>query len=70
MNRERLPTSGARASAKVTLRLTRAELRAARPLLRGKVTDPQQVVRRAFKAQLLDRAIGAEECYSPRRLRE
>src|SRR5271163_2532564 len=40
MNRERLPTSGARASEKVILRLTRAELRA-EPLLRGKVTEPQ-----------------------------
>jgi hypothetical protein len=66
MNRERLPTSGARALAKVTLRLTRALDR----FCTERLLTRSQVVRRAFKAHLLDRAIDAEECYSLRRLRE
>jgi hypothetical protein len=70
MNRERLPISGARAVAKVTLRLTRAELRALDRFCTEKLLTRSQVVRRAFKAHLPDRAIGAEECYSLRRLRE
>jgi hypothetical protein len=67
MNRERLPTSGARASAKVTLHSTRAELRALDRFCAERLLTRSQVVRRSFKTHLLDRAIGAEECYSPRR---
>ena len=70
MNRERFPTSGAGATVKVTLRLTRAELRALDRFCAERLLTRSQVVRRAFKVHLLDRAIGAEECYSPRRLRE
>ena len=55
MNRERLPTSGARASAKVTLRLTRAQLRALDRFCAERLLTRSQIVRRAFKTHLLDR---------------
>jgi hypothetical protein len=54
MNPERFPTSGAGATAKVTLRLTRAELLELDRFLRGKQTDP-------LPDHLLERAIGREE---------
>jgi hypothetical protein len=46
---------------KVTLHLTRAELRALDHFCAAKQLTRSQVVRRAFKAHLLGRAIGREE---------
>jgi hypothetical protein len=60
MNRERLPTSGARASAKVTRRLTLAELRALDRFCAERLLTCSQVVRWALKAHLLERVIGPE----------
>ena len=45
---------------KVTLRLTRAELRALNRFCAERLLSRSQVVRRAFKAHLLERAIGPE----------
>jgi hypothetical protein len=45
----------------------RAELRALDRFCAERLLTRSQVVRRSFKTHLLDRAIGAEECYSPRR---
>ena len=60
MNRERFPKSGAGATAKVTVRLTRAELRALNRFCAERLLSRSQVVRRAFKAHLLERAISPE----------
>ena len=54
MNRERLPASGAGATVKVTLRLTRAELRALDRFCAENKLTRRQVVRRAFEAHLLE----------------
>jgi Ribbon-helix-helix protein, copG family len=60
MNRERLPKAGAGATAKVTARLTRAELRALDRFCAERLLSRSQVVRRALKAHLLERTIGPE----------
>jgi len=52
--------SGSGATAKVTVRLTRAELRALNRFCAERLLSRSQVVRRAFKAHLLERAIGPE----------
>jgi hypothetical protein len=52
MNPERLPTSGAGATAKVTVRLIRGELAE---------LDRSRVIQRALKEDLAPRVIGREE---------
>ena len=61
MNPERFPTTGAGASAKVTLRLARGELLALDRFCAENKLTRSQVIRRALKGHLIQRAIGREE---------
>ena len=65
MNRERFPKSGAGATAKVTVRLTRAELRALNRFCEERLVSRSQVIRRALKGHLIQRAIGREDVSRP-----
>ena len=61
MNPERFPKTGAGESAKVTLRLTRDERLEVGRFCAENKQSRSQVVRRALKHRLIQRAIGREE---------
>jgi hypothetical protein len=61
MNAERLPTTGADESAKVSVRMTRAELLERYRFCAEKQLTRSRVIRRALKEHLAPRVIGREE---------
>ena len=61
MNPERFPKSGADESAEIRLRWTRAELRALDRFCAEDKESRSQIIRRALKHHLIQRAIGREE---------